>query len=209
MPLGKKAYTIRNSGVKMVRLIIPLFFKLVSNIRDGGDRSVINEKKNLDSSGFSLVSAIVTLAVCSAGMAYITEKSSIGLRNHTNIQTELDRFVITRQLQTSADCVKSFDPAATCTSGGNKKLFDQNNNVIVSDTGAGTKMGSFTVKAECNAANDGLIIKAARLSSTGTLTSTVLRFSPNDTPRLILNGTKWPTKMPPSWRPKMLIFVHA
>ena len=37
----------------------------------------------------------------------------------------------------------------------------------------------------------------------------LLRFSPNDTPRLILNGTKWSTKRPPSWRPKMLIFVHA
>ena len=209
MPLGKKAYTVRNSGVKMVRLIIPLFFKLESNVRDRGDRSVINKKKNLDSSGFSLVSAIVTLAVCGAGMAYITEKSSIGLRNQTNIQTELDRFVITRQLQTSVDCVKSFDPAATCPSGGNKKLFNKNNIVIVSDTDPGTKMGGLTVKAECNADHDGLIIKAARLSSTGTLTSTVLRFSPNDTPRLILNGTKWPTKMPPSWRPKMLIFVHA
>lgn len=136
----------------------------------------MNKKRsNIKSHGFSLVEVMIAMGISSAVILGWTATLSTGLRGQKSIQVNVDRIAITKFLMQKVDCGKSFDNT-TCTAGGPKKLLDKKGLTVVSDAGAGTKFGGLTIKSECNAANDGLTIKAATLSSTGQLTST----SPSD-----------------------------
>ena len=139
----------------------------------------MNKKRsNIKSHGFSLVEVMIALGISSAVVLGWTATLSTGLRGQKSIQVNVDRIAITKFLMQKVDCGKSFDNTTCPTSGagGPKKLLDKKGLTVVSDAGAGTKFGGLTIKSECNAANDGLTIKAATLSSTGQLTST----SPSD-----------------------------
>lgn len=136
--------------------------------------------KNIDRGGFSLITSLVTITVVGAGAAWVTQVTSDGMRGNANLGTKLERDAILRQLVRKVDCTRSF-PEGTCSTGGAKMLLDKDGHVLVSATTAVTKFGRHTVKAECNATNDGLVVKSALLMPSGTLASTAdIDFVPDE-----------------------------
>lgn len=137
-------------------------------------------KSSLQNAGFSLLDVIIGMAVSSAAMLAWNSTLMQGMIGRTAIENNLDRVATTRFLMGKVDCDKSYEEGVTCATGGPKTLLDGNGNTVVSATGAGSKFGNLTLKAECLPTNDGITFKATTLSSTGTLLSTAANdFEPN------------------------------
>lgn len=61
----------------------------------------------------------------------------------------------------------------TCSSAGTLiSLYDRFNRKIIGNSGSGTKIGSWTVRAECGYQGESIIVRAAILKDSGSLTST-------------------------------------
>ena len=126
-------------------------------------------------SGFTIMELLVTAAIVAVVVHFagrITFDSYLGINklDNSSLRTEAAKY-----LMETVDCTKSFVATGsqrTCKTAGPKVLKDKGGNTIVANTAAGTKYGQVTLKAECNGANDGLIIKARYLTSSGNLTST-------------------------------------
>lgn len=126
--------------------------------------------------GISLISVLVGMGLVALLAVAVNRMMSLGMKAQFKVNLDMDRIAIGRHLMARVSCTDSYIVGSTCASPGPKPMYDSNGDIIIPNTGSGKKFGKFTVKAECNEAGDGLIIKAARLKAGAGLTST----SPSD-----------------------------
>lgn len=130
-------------------------------------------KLNSSESGFSIVSALVGLALSMAIVAAVSNFMSQGFRGQKAISLRVDKIALAEHLMARVDCTASYVDGITCPSAIPVKLLREDGSTLVSNTGTGTKFGEWTIRAECLASNDGIAVKAARLKP-GKLLNTTL-----------------------------------
>lgn len=99
---------------------------------------------------------------------------SFSFKSQKSLELRLDRQAIARHLFSRVDCGNSFKPT-TCASSTPlyKILRDSDSNIVVANTGTLTKFGNYTIRVECDNDSKYLIVRAATLSTTGGLGSTL------------------------------------
>ena len=124
-----------------------------------------------DESGFSLVAALIGIGISgivAATMMRIIDNTS---KAKVGVSLDYDKIAAKRTILSRASCGESFDDN-TCPRSGPVPLYDADKKIVIPSNGKGKKLGGWYYRAECNDENTGLIIRAARLTSTGTINST-------------------------------------
>lgn len=126
--------------------------------------------------GASLVAVLVALGLTGIIATVVSSLMEQGMAGKSHFQNAGDREVLRRMMVSAVSCEDSLTPGICSSPGAIVPLRRRHSNgslsVIASSSGAGTKYGKFTVRAECNATGDGLIIRAVMLADSGTLSST-------------------------------------
>ena len=127
-------------------------------------------------SGMSLVSVLIAIGIAGILMANISTMLTNGFSGSAKISLDIDRDALKSMLLTSTSCGNTLT-AGGCTAGTLLDLKrvhkDGSIRTIATKSGAGTKFGRITVRAECNSTGDGVVLRSALLSATGNLTSTL------------------------------------
>ena len=145
-------------------------FPLILNRKTAGDffTAFVGKRQQ----GVGLMEIMVALAIAGILMAFMSESLKTAFRGSKSVSLKTDLEAIKRTVLSRVSCVKSFTTSTCATAGQLVQLKDSSDNVIISGSGAGTKFGDWTVRAECSADKDGIFMRAVRLRSGGTLTST-------------------------------------
>ncbi|MEZ4743293.1 MAG: hypothetical protein R3B45_12750 [Bdellovibrionota bacterium] len=126
--------------------------------------------------GFSLLSALVAISVISIGAVAFLKMNKSSIRSQHHASLKADKLAIAQMILNSTACDLAL-PSGSCTPGNLLKLERRHTasattSVLVSDAGAGSKYGTWTPRAVCNATGDGVLLQMTRLSSSGNLHST-------------------------------------
>ncbi len=120
----------------------------------------------------SLASVLVGVSLTGVLIALGTADFVRSSKKIDKLKLEGELLALRGRLINFVDCDNSL-AAYDCSSPGKLiTLRDNNGDVLYSGSGAGTKFGDWTVRAECSSSKDGLLIRAARLRPSGTLAST-------------------------------------
>lgn len=121
--------------------------------------------------GIGLLEIIIGLGIVGILMMFLSDSLKLAFRGSKSVTLRTELEAIRRTMLTRVSCANSFNASTCSTAGQLVALRDRTGAVIIGNTGAGTKFGDWTVRAECNASLDGVFLRAARLRSNGTLTS--------------------------------------
>lgn len=122
--------------------------------------------------GFSLVETLIGLGILTLAGSFLAKHlvSENKFQSYSSLRANQE--ALKRQILHTTHCRETMR-AAGCPTSGFVQLIklkrDGSPSVFVSNKGRGTRLGGYTVRAECDASNSGLIIRAARLKSMGTL----------------------------------------
>ena len=125
-------------------------------------------------SGSGLVGAMIGVGIVGLSALAISQMTSFGLKGQTHLRIAGDREALKRMVLDSVNCGSSLTPTTCPTTGfvTLKRLHkDGTVTTLATNTGAGTKIGRWTLRGECSASGDGLVIRTAALAPTGNLDS--------------------------------------
>ena len=129
--------------------------------------------KNAHSSqvGLSLVAIIVGLAMAGIAIAVLTQVHKFAIGQQNQVIGRGDRETLKHQLLNLTDCPATM-AAAGCPTHNLIRVQKKGSaaGTLIDNTGTGTKLGKWTLRAECGG-NGGLIVRAANLSPSGNLNS--------------------------------------
>ena len=132
-------------------------------------------------SGSSLVSVLVASAILGIFALVMAQLLGDGFKGQSSMSLNADREVLKRQLVSAVSCSDTLTPTA-CPSAVPVRLIRRHKNGTLTTLvgSSGTRIGKWTVRAQCNATNDGLIVKATHIRPTAsTMTTNAADFLPD------------------------------
>lgn len=123
--------------------------------------------------GFSLASMVIALGLISVVVFVASRVISFNMKSENRLRQNYDKNALKMQLLQAVQCPEVLNSSICADFLTLRRISSSGlGPVLISGIGQGSKFGAWTLRAECNATHDGVVIRAAQLSSTGTLTST-------------------------------------
>jgi len=164
---------VRNAKISFLFYDLPIFLlEWVMGLWPAGQINKLSHRSLRASSGNALLVVIVLLGVVAALSSTLTDMFNANQQNQSRLRNSTDFKALQRYLARSISCPTLNEYSCNGFIEVRRKSSDSLGPILISNYDPGHKLGSLTLRAECDLSNSRLIVRAARLRPSGSLSST-------------------------------------